>query len=185
PDLLAVHHIMATVANRARLEAGKVRAGTRLRVALAPPRVVPDDVSQMLLPLFRRAEGVDHRPGHGRAEGHEGGAPARPSSSWKAKKCSGDQPRPPCSVGHFPVSQPRAPSRLSQASYSLFSRCWPRACLRRTSGGISRSQKARTSARKASSSLLCWTARMNMGAGALVLTFAISIAGRAARLRHG
>src|SRR6476659_9276338 len=91
-----------------------------------------------------------------------GGAPARPSSSWNARNCSGCQPSPPCSFGHFPVNQPREPRRFSQESYSCRSKCWPRACLRRTSAGISLLQNSRTSERKASSSALCWTARMNI-----------------------
>ena len=68
PDLLPVDHIVVAVANRARLEAGEVRAGAGLRVALAPPGLVPDDAAQILLLLLRCAEGVDHRPRHGRAE---------------------------------------------------------------------------------------------------------------------
>src|SRR5262249_2113593 len=47
------------------------RAGAGLRVTLAPPGVVPDDAGQVLCPLLGRAEGVDHRPCHGRAEGDE------------------------------------------------------------------------------------------------------------------
>src|SRR6185503_4850081 len=88
------------------------------------------------------------------------------------RNCSGCQPSPPCSFGHFPVSQPREPRRFSQASYSWRSRCWPRACLLRTSAGISLAQNSRTSLRKASSSALCWTARMNMGRVSVVVVIA-------------
>ena len=68
PDLLPVDHIVVAVANRARLEAGEVRAGAGLRVALAPPGLVLDDAGEILLLLLGCAEGVDHRPCHGRAE---------------------------------------------------------------------------------------------------------------------
>ena len=71
PNLLPIHDVVVAVAHRACLEAGKIGAGTGLGVALAPPRVVPDDAAKILVLLIGRAEGVDHGTGHGRAERDE------------------------------------------------------------------------------------------------------------------
>ncbi|GCC45919.1 hypothetical protein chiPu_0030186, partial [Chiloscyllium punctatum] len=68
PDLLAVDDVVVTVADRAGLQRGEVRAGVRLGIALAPADQARGDLRQMLLLLLLGAVFQQRRPEHRDAE---------------------------------------------------------------------------------------------------------------------
>ncbi|MNZ90120.1 hypothetical protein D3C78_1090740 [compost metagenome] len=68
PGFLAVDHIKFTLAHRASIEAGQVRTGTRLGIALAPPVFAGQDARQEVGLLLGRTKLADHRPDHVDAE---------------------------------------------------------------------------------------------------------------------
>ncbi|MCY1414794.1 hypothetical protein D9M71_302530 [compost metagenome] len=79
PGLLAVDHVVVTLAHRAGLQRGQVGTGARLGVALAPPVAAVEDARQVAGLLLGSAELDDHRRDHVDAEGDqprrtEGGA---------------------------------------------------------------------------------------------------------------
>ena len=71
PDLLAGHDIVVTLAHGPRAQAGQVRAGTRLRIALRPPDVAAADARQEAGLLGLACVGVDDRADVVDAEGDQ------------------------------------------------------------------------------------------------------------------
>src|SRR5690606_929355 len=69
PGFRAVHDIVVPTAVRAGLERGKVRAGARFGIALAPPHVALQDVGKKPRLLRVVTEGIYHRRDHLDAEG--------------------------------------------------------------------------------------------------------------------
>ena len=70
PDLAAVDDVVVAVAHRPAGERGQVRAGIRLRIALAPDGPAGEDARQVARLLLLGAEGEQHGAHHLRAEGH-------------------------------------------------------------------------------------------------------------------
>src|SRR4030095_13852276 len=68
PDLLAVDDVVIAVEHRARLEAGEIAAGARLRVALTPADLAAGDLREVLLLLLLVAEHEERRADHRQAE---------------------------------------------------------------------------------------------------------------------
>ena len=98
PDLAAVDDVMVAVAHRAAGERGQVRAGIRLRIALAPDCLAGEDARQVARLLLLGAEGEQHGTHHLRAEGH------RPRRAGEVAFLLEDEPlrrRPAGSAGGF------------------------------------------------------------------------------------
>src|SRR5439155_11517018 len=68
---LAVHDEDVAVAHRTSLEAGEVRAGAGLGIALTPPDVAAHDGRQVLPLLLLGADVEEQRSDHGEAEADE------------------------------------------------------------------------------------------------------------------
>src|SRR5207302_303900 len=73
PDLLAVEHPLVAVANRARLQAGHVRAGAGLAEQLAPHLVGPQHLGDVALLLRLGAVGEDRGRAHPEADREDAG----------------------------------------------------------------------------------------------------------------
>ena len=71
PGLGPVDDVVVAVTDRAGAQARQIGPCVRLRVALAPPRLVRGDGRQVLRLLRVAAEGADHRADHLRPEGHD------------------------------------------------------------------------------------------------------------------
>ncbi|KAG1292159.1 hypothetical protein G6F64_013706 [Rhizopus arrhizus] len=71
PGLLAIDDVFVAVTHRAGLERGKVGAGSRLRIALAPPVRHAQHARQEARLLFGAAVLHEYGPDHGEAEGQQ------------------------------------------------------------------------------------------------------------------
>ncbi|MNE79969.1 hypothetical protein D3C80_1765000 [compost metagenome] len=71
PGLLAVDHVVITLAHGAGLEAGQVRTGTGLGITLAPPVFTAENARQVVRLLRRAAKLDNHRRDHVDAEGDQ------------------------------------------------------------------------------------------------------------------
>ena len=71
PGLLAIDEIVIALAHRARAQRGQIRAGARLRIPLAPPRLARADGRQKALLLRGAAERDDHGRDHLDSERNE------------------------------------------------------------------------------------------------------------------
>src|ERR1700732_912005 len=68
PSLVAIDDVVMTILYRAGPQAGEIRPGARLRVALAPPVVPRQDRGQEAFALAGVSESVDYRTNHRQAE---------------------------------------------------------------------------------------------------------------------
>ncbi len=64
PGFLTVNNVMITIAHRFGFQAGKVRARTRLGIALTPPVLAIVNAGQEALLLFFVSVGVNNRANH-------------------------------------------------------------------------------------------------------------------------